>query len=70
VFTGLVVRMYRFDVTACAEARRLVQRTESSLRELSVLFRNQIADHWQNNMYIYVYVNVYLNNLNFEIDCF
>ena len=23
VFTGLVVRMYRFDVTACAEARRL-----------------------------------------------
>ena len=29
VFTGLVVRMYRFDVTACAEARRLVQRTES-----------------------------------------
>ena len=43
VFTGLVVRMYRFDVTACAEARRLVQRTESSLRELSVLWTSRRA---------------------------
>ena len=43
VFTGLVVRMYRFDVTACAEARRLVQRTESSLRELSLLLTSRRA---------------------------
>ena len=35
---GLVVRKCHFDVTACAEARRLAQRAERSLRDLSALW--------------------------------
>ena len=38
VFMGLVVRSCHFDVTACAEARRLAQRAERPLRGLSALF--------------------------------
>ena len=33
-----MVRKCHFDVTACAEARRLVQRAERSLRDLSSLW--------------------------------
>ena len=38
VLVGLVVRKCHFDVTACAEARRLAQRAERSLRDLSALW--------------------------------
>ena len=38
VLMGLVVRKCHFDVTACAEARRLAQRAERSLRDLSALW--------------------------------
>ena len=38
VLVGLVVRKCHFDVTACAEARRLAQRAERSLRDLSSLW--------------------------------
>ena len=38
VFMGLVARSCHFDVTACAEARRLAQRAERPLRGLSALW--------------------------------
>merc|ERR1712055_1204390 len=38
VLVGLVVRKCHFDVTACAKARRLAQRAERSLRDLSALW--------------------------------
>ena len=39
VFMGVVVRSCHFDVTACAEAGRLAQRPERSLRDLSARSR-------------------------------
>ena len=41
VFMGLVVRSCHFDVTACAEARRLAQRAERPLRGLSALWASR-----------------------------
>jgi len=43
VFMGLVVRSCHFDVTACAEARRLAQRAERPLRGLSALWASRRA---------------------------
>ena len=43
VLMGLVVRKCHFDVTACAEARRLAQRAERSLRDLSALWASRRA---------------------------
>ena len=43
VLVGLVVRKCHFDVTACAEARRLAQRAERSLRDLSALWASRRA---------------------------
>ena len=42
VFMGLVARSCHFDVTACAEARRLAQRAERPLRGLSALSNKKI----------------------------
>ena len=41
VLMGLVVRKYHFDVTACAEARRLAQRAERS--RISRTLRDKLA---------------------------
>ena len=43
VFMGLVARSCHFDVTACAEARRLAQRAERPLRGLSALWASRRA---------------------------
>ena len=43
VLMGLVVRKCHFDVTACAEARRLAQKAERSLRDLSALLASRRA---------------------------
>ena len=42
VFMELVARSCHFDVTACAEARRLAQRAERPLRGLSALWANVV----------------------------
>ena len=52
VFMGLVVRSCHFDVTACAEARRLAQRAERPLRGLSALWASRRASRagWMTKM--------------------
>ena len=52
VLMGLVVRKCHFDVTACAEARRLAQRAERSLRDLSALWASRRASRagWTNSI--------------------
>ena len=43
VFMGLVARSCHFDVTACAEARRLAQRAKRLLRGFSALWASRRA---------------------------
>ena len=56
VFMGLVVRSCHFDVTACAEARRLAQRAERPLRGLSALWASRRASRagWTNRRFYQV----------------
>ena len=43
MLVGLVVRKCHFDVTVCAEARRLAQRAERYLRDLSALWASRTS---------------------------
>ena len=57
VFMGLVARSCHFDVTACAEARRLAQRAERPLRGLSALWASRRASRagWKTALKVALY---------------